>query len=672
MCGLSGLWARQPLPEEHLRQRVQAMTATLRHRGPDEEGVWLEPGAGLALGHRRLSILDLSAQGAQPMASADGRYQLAFNGEIYNYLELRQELEALGHRWRGHADTEVLLAGVVEWGLQATLQRCNGMWAFALWDRHEQELWLSRDRVGKKPLYLGRTRDGALAWGSELAALRACPHLDDALDADAVALFLRHKCVPAPRSILRSVGKLMPGTLLRLTHDDLRAGAVAADLIAAAQPYWSAAAMIREAQQNPYSRPFEEAADHLEELLRSAVGLRMLADVPVGAFLSGGVDSSLVVALMQAQSTQPVRTFTIGFEQADYSEAEHARAVAQHLGTDHRELTVTATEAQAVIPRLAEIYDEPFADSSQIPTFLVSELARQDVTVSLSGDGGDELFAGYNRHGWLPAIWKRFGRAPRSLRGLGAALLRGLSPRAWDRLYAATRPLRSSRGGMVHAGDKLHKLAAVLPCTDPAAMYQRLVSDWNDPLRVVPGAQAPPHGWGWQAGLAEDDLGIAERAMAMDLVGYLPDDILVKVDRAAMAVSLEGRNPLLDHRVVAFAWSLPLSYKRNATASKRVLREVLYRHVPPALIERPKQGFGVPIGSWLRGPLRDWAEELLRPAALETDGLLHAAAVTRLWAEHLSGRRSHEHALWNVLMLQAWRQRWYNPAAKRLPPISCP
>ena len=651
MCGLAGYFTSDALVNA---QVLTAMADSIRHRGPDDEGIWLDEAAGIGFAFRRLSILDLSPAGHQPMASASGRFVIMFNGEIYNHLDLRRELGE--QEWRGHSDTETLLAACEAWGFEATLKKAVGMFAIALWDRRERTLTLARDRMGEKPLYYG-WQGKTFLFGSELNALRAHPAFRNDIDRNAIALQMRYCYVPAPYSIYQGIGKLLPGTFLTLPLGD-KEGAHTRN--AAPAPYWQLADAVRAGQANPFTGSDEEAVNELERVLRVAVKGQMLSDVPLGAFLSGGVDSSLIVALMQSQSGQPVRTFTIGFDQADYNEAEHAKAVAKHLGTDHTELYVSPEQALAVIPRLPTLYDEPFSDSSQIPTFLVAQMARRHVTVALSGDGGDELFGGYNRYFTARAIWRRLGWLPAPLRAALAAGIHALSPQTWDSLYQTMRPLVPVRLRTQRVGDKAHKLARILDAGSPEAMYTCLVSQWLDPATLVRASSEPPtllsdaHSWA-QASTFE------QRMMYLDGVTYLPDDILVKVDRAAMGVSLEGRMPFLDHRVAELAWRLPLSMKIRSGAGgfegKWALRQVLYKHVPRELIEGPKMGFGVPLDAWLRGPLKPWAEALLEPARLTREGYFDAALVTATWREHQSGARNWQHQLWNVLMFQAWAEQ---------------
>ncbi len=637
MCGIAGFVDPSPgRPDAAtLRAVGGAMTDTLAHRGPDGDGLWSDAEAGVCLGHRRLAVVDLSPAGHQPMESACGRLVVTYNGEIYNCPELRRELEAAGVAFRGHSDTEVIVEACVRWGVEETVARLMGMFAFALWDRSARRLWLVRDRMGIKPLYWS-LQGGVLLFGSELKALRVHPAWRGEVDRDALSAFLRFCYVPAPRSIWRGVQKLQPGRILSWSPG--------------AEPtlttYWD---LRRLAQGGHAAMTADEAVDQLDVLLRDAVGRHMVSDVPLGAFLSGGIDSSAVVALMQAQSSRPVRTFSIGFAEAAYDESPHARAVARHLGTDHTELIVEPRHALEVIPGLARHYDEPFGDSSQIPTLLVSELARRHVTVALSGDGGDELFAGYTRY----TVARRFGGAlaatPVWLRRLAARAVTAVPSRGWDALFEfVPGRLRPS-----HPGDRLHKLAEVLAVASSDAFYGRLVSHWHQPDRVVVGGHQP-------VTLVDDPALVGEvpdfveRMQVRDMLTYLPDDILVKVDRASMAVALEARVPLLDHRVVEFALAQPRALGIRHGQGKWALRQVLHRYVPAALVERPKMGFGVPIDAWLRGPLRDWAEALLDERRLRHEGYFDPAPIRTLWSRHLAGTVNGQYALWDVLMFQQW------------------
>jgi len=649
MCGLSGFLQSGGFDASAAQASVRCMADALRHRGPDDAGVWVDAAVGVALGHRRLSILDLSPAGQQPMVSACGHYVVAYNGEIYNHLELRAELQAQGAAppWRGHSDTETLLAAVAAWGVEAALKRCVGMFAWALWDRQLRQLTLARDRMGEKPLYYG-WQGGVLLFGSELKALRAHPGFCTEVDRNVLALYLRHAYVPGPYSIYQGIYKLPAGAYLTLD-----AQAQPASALPSPRCYWRAWDAASAAAEPGPELDDATALTELEALLNQSIAGQRVADVPLGAFLSGGIDSSLVVALMQAQSSQPVQTFTIGFHEPGYNEAEHALAVARHLGTRHTELYLTPEPALAAIARLPELYDEPFADSSQIPTFLVAQLARQHVTVSLSGDGGDELFGGYNRYLWAARIWRQLGRVPHPARSLAARGLTGISPAAWSRAFALTAPLLPQRLRLANPGDKLHKLAQMLGARTPEQVYLYLVSQVQNPAAWIAGATEPPTVLTDPAQCpALSDF--ESRMMYLDQMSYLPDDILVKVDRAAMGVSLETRVPLLDHRLVEFAWRLPLHQKIRHGQGKWLLRQLLYRHVPRVLIERPKMGFGIPLDVWLRGPLRDWAEDLLNEQRLLQEGYFNPRPIRTQWQEHLSGQRNWAYSLWPVLMFQGW------------------
>jgi len=632
MCGIAGILA----PNSADPTLAAAMGDRLQHRGPDDGAVWAD--GPVALAHRRLSILDLSPAGRQPMASRDGRWTLVFNGEIYNHLELRRELDG---PWRGHSDTETVLAAISAWGVEATLKRLVGMFAIAAWNGQEQSLYLARDRMGEKPLYLGRW-DGGLAFASEVKALRVLPGCCRSLDRTALASYLRHSYVPTAHCIWQGVRKLPPATWLCLRPGD-------DPLAARPTPYWSALEIAQRGESMPFTGSDDEAVAELDALLRRAVAGQMASDVPLGAFLSGGIDSSIVVALMQAQNRQPVRSFCIGFAESTYDESGYAAAVARHLGTDHTTLTVTAADALATIPRLARIWDEPFADPSQIPTLLLAGLTRRHVTVSLSGDGGDELFAGYPRYFKALRIWSYVGWMPASLRRIVSGAIRGTRP-LWWRLSG---PLT----GVRYAGDRVLRVADVLGMPDFEACYQDLICHTRDPGRLLvdgAGGNDPPTACPLRSKLA--------RMQWLDQIAYLPDDILVKVDRAAMAMSLETRVPLLDHRVVEFAARLPHRMRVRHGQGKWLLRQVLNRYVPRALIDRPKMGFGIPLGEWLRGPLRDWAEALLDERRLRSEGIFRPEPVRQLWDLHLSGQRDEPFRLWDILMFQEWWARWNSEA----------
>lgn len=643
MCGIAGfLDNSQTLTNDDRATIIGKMGETIIHRGPDDGDSWCDISAGVGLTHRRLSILDLSAAGHQPMLSEGGRYVIVFNGEIYNHLALRQELEISVNNWKGHSDTETLLAAIAVWGLDVALQKCVGMFAFALWDREARVLTLARDRLGEKPLYYG-VQNGIFLFGSELKALRAHPAFVGEIDRDVLALYMRYNYIPTPYSIYKGVQKLVPGSYLQIN----------ATFDTQLKTYWSASEIALAGQNNLFIGDETEAKLELERLLKQSINGQMMADVPLGAFLSGGVDSSTIVALMQAQSTRPVKTFTIGFHEQGYNEAEYAHAVAKHLGSEHTELYVSPEQAMAVIPMLPQIYDEPFADSSQIPTWLVSKLAREHVTVSLSGDGGDELFGGYNRYCHGQTIWKKLERLPLPMRSMMAGLMTGVSPDRWNQGFSAIGALLPAKLRYANPGDKLHKLAGVLRCQSPEILYQGLVSFWDEPESVVLASHEPTTILTDRSRWPELT-DYVEWMMALDVQTYMPDDILVKVDRAAMSLSLETRVPFLDHRLVEFAWRLPLSLKIQNRQGKHLLRQVLYDHVPKSMIERPKMGFGIPLDSWLRGPLREWAESLLNERRLIQEGFFNPIPIRNKWQEHLSGQRNWQYHLWGVLMFQAW------------------
>ena len=624
------------------------MALAIRYRGPDDAGAWVDAEAGIALGHRRLSIIDLSPAGHQPMLSSCGRFVLAFNGEIYNHLVLRSELEKSGVSpvWRGHSDTETLLAGFAAWGVEATLQRSVGMFSIALWDKVEGCLTLARDRFGEKPLYYGWVSSAfgqAFLFGSELKALHAYPGFDNPISRGALALFMRHCTVPAPYSIYEDVFKLQPGVILNLRKKDF------AGRSPSLEPYWQLTDAVHKGQSDLILDE-KEAITNLEGVLRQAVAEQVVADVPLGAFLSGGVDSSTIVALIQTQSQRPVETFTVGFDDAGFDESHHALAVARHIGTNHHEIRLTSDDARLVIPLLPQLYDEPFADSSQIPTYLICQTARQNVTVAISGDGGDELFGGYNRYFWAERIWKRLAWMPSTLRMVLGNGIQVLPIEQWD---ALGRKLKGA-DAVERLGDKAYKLAYRMKTVKSLDdLYRSLVTEWPKEIDLVKGASH------LSTLLDESNLvkGISEsehRMMLWDTLTYLPDDILTKVDRAAMGVSLETRVPFLDHRVVELAWRLPLSMKIRAGQGKWALRQLLYKYVPRELIERPKAGFAIPVGKWLRGPLREWAEALLDERRLEQEGYLNPLPIRLAWQQHLSGKFDWTTRLWTVLMFQAW------------------
>lgn len=659
MCGIAGIFAAYLPSQMDMLQVVRHMSDRLKHRGPDDAGAWIDNENGMALAHRRLSILDLSPAGHQPMLSPCGRYVVTFNGEIYNHLEIRGELESecllegygesCAGVWRGHSDTETLIAAIAGWGLERTLRKAVGMFAFALWDREIRTLYLVRDRMGEKPLYYGMC-GGALLFASELKALKGYPGFQGEVNREALMLLLRHAAIPTPYTIYRGIYKLQPGTVLALKQSD-----ITGDQLPVPIPYWSLREVALEGQNNQFPGSAADAAEELERLLRQSIAGQMVADVPLGAFLSGGIDSSTVVALMQSLSRSPAQTFTIGFHETGYDEAAHAHAVATHLGTKHTELYVTHLQAMAVVPRLQELYDEPFADASQIPTFLVSELAKQHVTVSLSGDGGDELFGGYNRYLWAPSIWRRMHWLPRSIRLALAGVLTTLPASHFNEVFRRLNTFLPAGWRYANPADKLNKLADVFAARTPEEIYSNLVSHWRNPAIAVKGGNET---FSLCTGMnMSSEIKLAElehRMMFLDAVSYLPDDILVKVDRAAMGVSLETRVPFLDHRVVEFAWRLPLNMKIRHGMGKWLLRNVLDKYVPRELIERPKMGFGIPLDAWLRSSLCGWAEDLLAPDRLAKEGYFHPRPIRDMWQEHLAGRGNHGSRLWNVLAFQSW------------------
>ncbi|MFI4962686.1 MAG: asparagine synthase (glutamine-hydrolyzing) [Legionellales bacterium] len=637
MCGFSGIFSRLngSNTDENL---LTAMCDTLKHRGPNDKGIWFDAEAGIGLAHTRLAVVDLSPAGHQPMIAPSGRYVIAFNGEIYNHLQLRNELKQV--HWRGHSDTETLLAGFDAWGIEETIKRTVGMFAFALWDKQSQILTLGRDRVGEKPLYYG-WHGSVFLFGSELKALKVHPEFRKELNSEALSLFLRYNYIPTPYSIYKNTHKLLPGCLLQVSLKD-------ADPVI--QTYWSAADIAVKGSNHPFRGDEVEAVNELERTLSESIRQQMVADVPLGAFLSGGVDSSTVVSLMQAQSSQPVHTFSIGFHEKKYNEAEYAKAVAMHLGTHHTELYITNKDALDVIPKLSTLYDEPFSDSSQIPTFLISALAKQDVTVALTGDAGDELFCGYNRYKFTDKLWRKIRQVPMPLRKGVSKIIKGVPCDFWDRLGAL---IPFVEGGDT-IGAKLHKGANALTSTTIEKLYRDIVSHHNNPCSLLVMDVKEPKMLSDQYANVFSGLGDINRMMTMDLLSYLPDDILVKVDRAAMGVSLETRVPFLDHRLIEFAWSLPVAMNFKDGQTKWSLRQVLDRYVPRHLIERPKMGFGVPLNEWLRGPLKNWAETLLDENRLVKEGIFNHQLISLIWQEHVRGKGNWSALLWNILMFQAW------------------
>ena len=653
MCGIAGFLGGERFTLEEASSVTRAMADAVAHRGPDDAGIWVDREAEIALAYRRLAVIDPSPAGSQPMRSASGRSVIVFNGEIYNHLDLRRQIEARrpgALSWRGHSDTETLLAAIECWGLEEALQSVTGMFAFAFWDREERTLCLARDRIGEKPLYYG-WQNGVFLFGSELKAFTAHPAFEGDVDRDALTLLLRHGYISSPWSIYKGVRKLPAGTYVKVALRQHRAGELPEP-----RCYWSLRDVVAAGQAQPFEGAPEDAVDTLHDLLLRAVHRQMVADVPLGAFLSGGIDSSTVVALMQAQSARPVRTFTIGFDESEYNEAEHAQAVARHLGTEHTELYISARDALDVIPRLPHLFDEPFADSSQIPTFLVAGMARRHVTVALSGDGGDELFGGYGHYVSTPRRWRTLSSMPTPLRRLVASAMMAAEALGEDSLPARVLNRLPMSQGRHRMQAKAHMLSVLANCRTLEEFYRRQLSHWRNPAAVVYAAREPetvlnePPSW-------PDALESAARLMAVDSLSYLPDDILVKVDRAAMGVSLETRAPFLDHSVMEFVWRLPLSFRIRNARSKWVLQQVLYKHVPRRLVERPKAGFSIPLASWLRGPLKDWAEALLNAERLRAEGFFDPRPVRRKWHAFLNSHKPCEQHIWNILMFQAWLDR---------------
>ncbi len=647
MCGIAGFLNDGALRRDGARAVLERMTNAIRHRGPDSEGYWQSADGRVNFGHRRLAIIDLTPSGHQPMLTPDGGRVIIYNGEIYNFPELRDDLVKKGVSFRGSSDTEVLLEALACWGVEPTLKRLNGMFAFAYWDQHERKLWLARDRFGEKPLYYS-WQNGVFVFGSELKALVEHPAFVREIDPNVLPSYLRFNYVPWPHCILKNVSKLTPGHYLEV---DLSGE------VRASKPYWQLHGLVKDRELDRRAIDDPSTIDELDQLLSKAVRQRMLSDVPLGAFLSGGIDSSTVVALMQKQSSRPVKTFTIGFWEDSYNEAGDAAKVAKHLGTEHHEYYISSQECVDVIARMPRIYDEPFADSSQIPTTLVSQFTQKHVTVALSGDAGDEMFGGYNRYIWSKRLWPLLNSLPVGLRGLGRDMAHSLSPAQWDRIFSAFNPIVPNKFQVRGAGEKMHKLANAAGARDTDALYLSFVSQWQNPGETIFESQ--------EAFSLLDDpqacpVGIdyVEKMMYLDQMTYLPSDILCKVDRASMSTSLEARVPFLDNDVVRFAWSLPTSTKLHRGISKWPLRQVLNRYLPANLFERPKAGFGIPIGDWLRGPLRDWAEEMLSEKNLVEGGYFKPKVVRQHWAEHLSGRRNLQHSLWSVLMFLAWKREW--------------
>lgn len=645
MCGIAGFYSFGARKREEERRSCKAMTEAIAHRGPDDSDVWQDPDAALALGHRRLSIIDLSSGGHQPMASHTGRFVIVFNGEIYNYRSLQADLEAAGHIFKSRSDTEVMLGAFEQWGVNQTLQKLEGMFAFALWDRQERKLHLVRDRFGKKPLYVGWGKE-SLLFASELKAFHAHPDFEPEISRDVLALYMRYGYVCAPHCIFEGVWQLLPGARMTLDMDSLQCQKILQDQM---EVYWYLPSIVEEAKAHPNVKSERECIEEFEEMFREATHQRMISDVPLGAFLSGGIDSSAVVAMMQSGSDRPVQTFSIGFEEAGYNEAVYAKKIARHLGTQHHEFYVTAQDALNVIPKLPDIYDEPFADPSQIPTYLISKLAREEVSVALTGDGGDEILGGYQRHTHIPAVWKKIGWVPYPLRrGIGA-LARAVPVGVYDFLYA----------GYPQFGRRMHRLAHLIGLKGPEDVYAYLVGAWPNPEDVVLGGKVPSIPLSepaWQP----QGLSFAEKMMYGDALSYRPNDLMVKSDRASMAVALELRAPLMDHKLCEYAWRLPQDMKVRGMSGKWLLRQVLKRYVPEELFERPKMGFGIPVSAWLRGPLKDWGAALLDKKKLEEQGYLNADLVWDAWEKHQKGVTADANSmhLWSALMFQAWYERW--------------
>ena len=655
MCGLTGFLGKPQLDSLEMQSCVSQMSDTLFHRGPDDKGTWVDNKSGIALGHQRLSILDLSAAGHQPMHSTSGRFVLAFNGEIYNHLDIRKEIELYESKpklWNGHSDTETLLGAFEVWGIEKTLGKCNGMFAFSLWDVKKEVLTLGRDRFGEKPLYYGWVKN-SFVFGSELKAIKAFPDFDNKINRDALSDYLRFMYVPAPKSIYDDIYKLEPGSYIQIDSRTKNNKDI--------EPvkYWNFLDEIKEGKKKIF-KDENEALFALEDALEDSIKLQMLADVPVGAFLSGGVDSSLIVSLMQKYSTQPVKTFTVGFEESEFDESPFSKAVAKHLGTNHHELFVSSEEMRSVIALLPEMYDEPFADSSQIPTHLVSVAAKEEVTVSLSGDAGDELFGGYNRYLWAPRIWNKVSWIPFPLRRFLGSSMTALSENKWNSIGSAVNSIYAGSDGILRLGEKAHKLGKKLNLAkDFDGLYFSLVTEWEDPGSLVK-KQEHVDNEDYISDFFERinksglEIKSSSRMMSLDSVTYLPDDILCKVDRAAMAKSLETRVPFLDHRVASLSCRLPMSMKIRGNEGKWALRKILYKYVPKNLIERPKSGFSIPLDRWLRGPLREWAEELLDESRIEEEGYFHAKPIREYWNQHLNGTNDWGSKLWVILMFQSW------------------
>jgi len=648
MCGIAGFWQRREGRKEELSHKILGMTTSLAHRGPDDHGVWINTSAGIALGHQRLSIIDLSPKGRQPMVSRSGRYVITYNGEIYNFPVLRRELVEDGIQFKSTTDTEVILEGIDCWGFEETLKKIMGMFAFAVWDEEEKVLYLARDRVGIKPLFYGKNND-IFFFASELKALWSHPDFEPEIEQKCIPLFLRFDNVPTPYSIYKGIQKLLPGHYAVVQQGEEPS----------LYPYWDVKKVVVDGIKNPVVLDEEQVGLELEKLLLEAVKMHMMADVPLGGFLSGGVDSSTVVALMQAQSTQPVRTYSIGFFEQDFNEAIFSKKVAKYLGTDHTELYVSPADALEIIPRLPEVYDEPFADYSQIPTLLISQLTRSHVTVALSGDGGDELFGGYPRYLRAPSTWRVLRLFPEFSRHHAGRFIRLVSPTTWDALGSMIKPILPRQWTQLFSGERLYRFADMVGAKDFMSFYRMIMSWWTYPSRAFKNAEEPTTFFDKQQDDTVAGLDAYQEMMLADLITYLPDDILTKVDRASMSIGLEIRVPLLDHRVIEFAWKIPTYMKIRDGRGKRILTNVLHRYVPNDLVQRDKMGFSVPIDTWLRGPLRDWAEHLLSMDRLEREGFFNHREIRDIWMNHLTGQRSLGPLLWPILMFQAWLDRWF-------------
>lgn len=644
MCGFTGFIDKGDVRKRSdIHHIARGMMGTLNHRGPDHADLWQDPDVPVVLGHLRLSILDLSSEGNQPMSSSSDRYVIVYNGEVYNYLDLQKDLESQGVIFHGRSDTEVILAAIEQWGLNLAIQKINGMFAFALWDRKEREIHFARDRLGKKPLYIGWAGQ-SLVFGSELKALCAYPDFRGEINRQALGLYMQYGYVPAPHCIYKNVISLPAGHRLSVSLDSIEPGA---DIGKLAEPYWHHVQVLEQSRaQMRDDMPDYLVVGEFEELLESCVRDRLISDVPLGAFLSGGIDSSSIVALMTKASVSPVNTYSIGFHEEGYNEAEYAKDVATHLGTQHHEMYVSAQDSLDIVPKLADMYDEPFADYSAIPTYLVSEFARRYVTVALSGDGGDEMLGGYNRHVMGPKIWNRMRMIPAPLRKMIAGSIHGFSSGTWDKIGANSRP---------QFGRAMYKLSNILRLNSPQEIYESLTKTWDDPALLSDADSRPTL---YDHDIENLDLDFAQEMMLRDTLFYLTGDILTKVDRASMAVSLEVRAPLLDRRIYEYVWSLPMRFKIRDGKGKWLLRQVLSKYVPDKLFERPKQGFTVPIDGWLRGPLKDWAEDLLDEQQLKSAGFLESAHVRGLWTAHRDGNADHGTKLWTILMFQAWQRRW--------------